>query len=415
MNKKSNYKITVNKDAEELIEINYLRDKDLYGVVFKDILNRYIVVENNNLKEFASKLGIQNTDKIPNKIENIKVSEHLNYEETKSIINKYLNIAIEAIPEDSYSKVEKGDISLGEKTIEADGYQIKLKAKDVQSILIKVLESAKNDEQIFNLVRKISNADITIESYQNSIDELLEEVSDEISKEENINFAYITIYKQEKEAVKLSINFVQEEGVNKEISLNKTNKGLELEYNNKDTSYGSEENIITITKTTNTTEQEVFEFNIVGRSNGEEIGNYNYTLSRTGALTSNNIVFSILMPFDLGNGNINIQFKNTTNFSATPKFDEFNESNHLILNGYTKEQLDDFFAKLGVKILEKLQDEMFVSIISSNNRLFDLASQAQQDMQNAIEEERALTEQMQENLNQIPTINPTTDEITVSE
>lgn len=82
-------------------------------------------------------MGIQNTDKIPNKIESTKTTQYLNYEEIKPLVSKYLNIAIEAIPEDNYSKIEKGDILLENKTIQADGYQIKLKLKDVNQFLLK--------------------------------------------------------------------------------------------------------------------------------------------------------------------------------------------------------------------------------------------------------------------------------------
>lgn len=380
--------------------MNYLKDQDLYGILFKGIVNQYIVVENNNLKEFASKVGVQNTDIIPDKIESTKITGYLNYEEIKPLISKYLNIAIEAIPEDNYSKVEKADILLGDKTIQADGYQMKLKSKDIQSIFVKVLESAKNDDQLFNLMSKF-NKDITIEEYQESINDTLTELSGEISNEENVNFANITVYKQEKEAIKLSINFVQEEGVNKEISLNRTNKGLELRYSNKDTSYDSEdENSIIITKTTNTEEQENFEFNITEKSNGEKTGNYNFTLSRTGALTSDNVVFSILMPFNLEGGSINIEFKSITNFSATPQFEEFKEGNHLVINGVAPEQLSNLFTNLGVKISEKLQNEMFLSLISNFGTIMENTEMNNENIQDTIEEEDESLEQMGESFNE---------------
>lgn len=392
--------------------MNYLKDQDLYGILFKDIVNQYIVIENNNLKEFASKMGVQDTDKIPDKIENTKTTQYLNYEEIKPLISKYLNIAIEAIPEDNYSKIEKGDVSLGDKTIQADGYQIKLKTKDIQSILTKVLESAKNDDQLFKLMSKF-NKDITIEEYQESINDTLTGLSGEISNEENIDFAYITVYKQGKDTVKLSLNLPIDENTIREIALDKTDKGLSLRYYNSEkihsifsdeislneeesvnnTDNNLKEDIIIITKTTNTSEQENFEFNITEKSNGEETGNYNITLSRTGILTSDNVVFSILMPFNSEDGNIDIQFKSTANFSATPQFEEFIEGNHLVINGSSAEQLSNFFKSLEDKILEKLKDEMFISLISNFNTMTE-------NRQNAIEEERSVLEEAEERLDE---------------
>lgn len=424
VNKKSNCEISINKDSEELLAINYLKDEDLYGLQFKDIVNQYIVLENNNLKEFASKIGVENTDNIPDKIEDTKLSEYINYEELKPLVNKYLNTIIEAIPEDNYSKIEKEKISLGDKTLEADGYQIKLKTKDIQSILKKVLESAKNDEQLLKLINKLSNANITFEDYQNYIDEILTDISGEISKEENVDCVAITVYKQGKNTVKLSAVSLIEEDIDLEVSLNKTDNGLMLEYNSKnkintyfndeefdldgnensqyayDTFNTVEESIIKIKKTINSSEQENFEFNIIQKSNEEETGNYNITLSRTGALTSNNVTFSILIPITLEDENINIEFKNTTNFSATPQLEEFIEGNHLVINEVPAEQLNNLFTNLGNKIADKLQNEMFISLIANSANMMENTEINNGNIQDAIEEERLLLEEVEERLDE---------------
>ena len=109
VNKTANYDISINKDNETLLAMNYLNNQDFYGILFKDVVNQYIVFENNNLKEFASKMGVQDTSQIPNKIENINdlliteskegefVPSDVQYtdppypsEELNTIINKYL-------------------------------------------------------------------------------------------------------------------------------------------------------------------------------------------------------------------------------------------------------------------------------------------------------------------------------------
>lgn len=372
-----------------MLTVNYLRNQELYGIMFKEIVNQYIVVENNNLKEFASKLGVQDIDKIPNKIESTKISENVNIEEIKTLVNKYLNVAIEEIPEDNYSKIEREEILLGDKTTQADGYQIKLKLKDIQSILVKVLENAKNDEKLFNLINK---SNMAFEDYQNNINDALAELSGEISNEENINFANIKVYKQEKELVKISINLMLEEK-EAEISLNKTRKGLALQYIGRDKSNdSSNENIITITKTSNTVEQESFEVNILNKANGEEKEDYNITLNRTGTLTSDNVVFDMLMPITVEGGNINIQFKTTTNFSATPKFEEFKEGNHLVINGVAPEQLNNLFTNLGTKISEKLKEEMLVKSISDfTTTMKENTQKNHEELQDARNQEEAFS------------------------
>lgn len=52
-NKLGSSKIIIKQDGENKLTVDYLRNEDLYGLRFEDIINQYIVVENNNLKEFA--------------------------------------------------------------------------------------------------------------------------------------------------------------------------------------------------------------------------------------------------------------------------------------------------------------------------------------------------------------------------
>ena len=370
-----------------------MKDQDLYGIQFKDIVNQYIVVENNNLKELALKLGIENTDMIPDRIESTKVSEYLNYEELKTIYSKYLNIAIDEIPEEKYSKIEKEDISLGDNTVEADGYQIKLKVKDIQSIYTKILEKAKDDEQVFNLINKFNNEDITFEDYQASIQENLDSMP-EISNEENTDFISISVYKQGKNTIKLCINLVEDEVDNIELSIEKTSNGMILKFNDND------EIIFDITKTSNSQEQEKFECVISVKSNDEETEKLNINLSRAGALTSNNVIFDISIPITSEDASVNIEFKNTSNFSAVPEFEEFNENNHLVINGLSQEQINNLFTNLKNIISEKFQKEMFISTISSNINTMQSMMQSSQNTvdgaQSAIEEESTISDSMVE-------------------
>ena len=86
-NKTANYDVSINKDDKTLLEMNYLNNKDYYGILFKDVVGQYVVFENNNLKDFATKMGMQNTSQIPNKIEIPENIQNINYEELNAILN----------------------------------------------------------------------------------------------------------------------------------------------------------------------------------------------------------------------------------------------------------------------------------------------------------------------------------------
>lgn len=399
VNNKSDYEITIDKDNEALLTMNYLRDNDLYGVLFKDIVGQYIVVENNNLKEFAKNLGVEDVSAIPDKIEIGKLTNNINYEEISNLFSKYLNTAIEVIPEDNYYKINKGDISLGDKTVQADGYGIELKLKDLQKILIKIFKQAQNDEQVYNqIVNIITQIDkettLTFEEYQSSFDEIINSISAEISSEDNVKVLDISVYKQGKDTIKLSIDISVEDTINGQISIEKTSDGIKMIFSSVGTSIVSclgieNEVTVEITKTENSNEQESFECVISNKIGNEEPSNFNINLSRTGELTSNNVTFNLSIPVQLGNGVIaNFELNNTTDFSAAPEIEEYAEGNHLVINKVPKEQLNNLFNNLGKLISEKLKNEAFINMMK-NGGIEQLAQQASQETQNAIQQEQS--------------------------
>lgn len=362
VNKNSNYDISITQNEQTMLSMNYLKNQDFYGIQFKDILSQYIVVENNNLKEFASKLGIQDTSEIPNKIE--IPESNINYEELNTILNKYLNTAIQEIPENNYSKIKKVNISLGEKNVEADGYQAELKVRDVQKILTKVLEQARDDEEIFNL---LNNENITFEEYQEIINELLLSVSEEISNEENTNLITIRVYKQGKNTIKLSLNIIIDEESNAEISIENTDKGMMLKLISitEDEDGTKEENIVTITKTINTEEQENFEIVLKQISEAEETELVNVSISRNGMLTSNRVKFNTIATTTIQGITAKVEMESDTNFSGVPLEGKIEQGNHLVINGLPAEQITNLFTNLGNILAEKLKDEMFVKLITN--------------------------------------------------
>lgn len=99
----SNFDVKTNKSSasyvvkfgeENLLEVNYLRNDEKVGLKSNEITNeKYIVIENNNLKDVATKLGLTNTSKIPDRIEKINYNkEKLDKQKLNDIKEKYINI-----------------------------------------------------------------------------------------------------------------------------------------------------------------------------------------------------------------------------------------------------------------------------------------------------------------------------------
>lgn len=62
-NKKQYHNIKLNKDDNQVMQLDIVRNEDKYALRAEEILKAYIGIENNNIKELASKLEVPNARK----------------------------------------------------------------------------------------------------------------------------------------------------------------------------------------------------------------------------------------------------------------------------------------------------------------------------------------------------------------
>lgn len=88
-NKKAsgNYKILLG--GKDFLGIDYINNNDRYGIKVDEITDeKYIVVENNNLKELAKRFGIEDVSEIPDKIDTELLENDKKIDEKKIRKNK---------------------------------------------------------------------------------------------------------------------------------------------------------------------------------------------------------------------------------------------------------------------------------------------------------------------------------------
>ena len=166
-------KITIKDKTKDLINIDYLKNNDLHGIKLEGIVSQYIVVENKNLQKFINKLGIEENSNIPNKVKQLKLSTVTNKQVNQELYNKYINIISEELLEESYEKIKKADVLIGDKYQILNGYKIVLEDEQYKKVITKILETAMQDEQVYNLINNINlNLEqISYDKYQSSIEE----------------------------------------------------------------------------------------------------------------------------------------------------------------------------------------------------------------------------------------------------
>lgn len=176
------------------MSVDYLRDNDLFGIKIGEVYDKYISIENKNLKQLAEKYEIDSTE-IPDKIEFIDMHDlyDISEEEIQHINDLIVGTLKNEIPEECYSVNENVETDiLGEKA-KTKEYKIELSAKQIDDIAIKLLENAKRDEVILNLIvnkyNKVSmntlagKEKIAKDDLIKEIEESIKEIQEEPSKE----------------------------------------------------------------------------------------------------------------------------------------------------------------------------------------------------------------------------------------
>lgn len=340
---------------EEILEIEYMHEDDMYSIGFTNAVKQFLSVENRNLKELARKLGLEEeiVELLPDTIdfENLPLDKlKFSNEEISEETIKYVSTLYHNIPKEKYTKNKNTVITVNGKTITTNAYILTLNMQDIKTLTLKLLETLKQDEIILSKLQtleqiikeyineleseeELSLKDSFTEELQVMIDELAEE---EITEEENIIF---TIYEENRKTVRIKL----EEGL-EYITLDTTDvegkKQIDMNYTNIDEDNTQKSNVITFIKENDN--KLIIKLNNV---EGEE-------------QQSNEIAIELIEKEDNVTLNITIyDEEGKTDFSRNIKFVqeidykvELESSNNVVLNKLSQEQILTIFTLVGEKL-----------------------------------------------------------------
>lgn len=374
-----------NKKVEENIQINYSdtvnmpfiyrQDGDKYGIQADSILPSYMVaVENNNLAVLFQNLGAIDVSNIPNKIETTQLqSLKLTEDEKNHILTNYIMPIYENMPEESFSKVNNSD---GSTT-----YTYSTTTEELKNMLIQILETFNNDTVMINKGNSIWQE---IQAVSNINDNSKLEVG-------SLNSVISNLKEQSIEEKQLQISLTQKANVLNKISI--TSEDIKVEILKEQT----ESNINYEFKVNN--EQE--------NSGSIKIG---YEGINTNSVTEKyeiNYVASEMI-------NVKYTLTNTVTFNNQINIDPMG-SNTILLNNYSKEQLQPFVMQLATKTAEVNSNQMAqigyqaelinpmamwftAPMILQQLKLFDTVQESQEQIQQQIEQEEQETNQIMTNM-----------------
>ena len=315
-----------NNKAEQNINIHYSDDVewpmiychngDFYGIQTDTVSEKYVTIENNNLKELVEKLGTQNTSQVPDKFEISTDTKTIEFtdEEKSTLRDKYLSILNEKLQDEQFNK-EKNDTG----TI----YTLTITYNDFKDLCVELLKTLQTDEITKGKINDYIGQNIFNDKV---FETLISNVEKSESKEGNI---VVSLQETNSELSNILVDFGD---VQVNISKNKTDS--ELKYN------------IELTgKNLDTDEMKLyFNANYSGMDNLQKVSeNYQLGIEISNEGQSMEYVYNI---------------ENTTNFVESVNIDDLSEDNSIILNDYDTETLQNFMSALGQRIVDVNTDQM---------------------------------------------------------
>lgn len=182
-----------NNKEQNIMEVEYIKNDNNYGIRFSDLFKQYLLVENNNLKDLFRKIGYseQELENVPDSIEinditlsDIKFTE----DEIKQLSEKYSEIINKKVSKEKFEKKSKQVITINEKNITTNAYILKLTNEELNNLYVDLLESLKQDEIILNKIESIQNKINSININSSESKDLKESFIEEIDLQiEKIN------------------------------------------------------------------------------------------------------------------------------------------------------------------------------------------------------------------------------------
>ena len=361
-------------EMEKPLELEYATESDLFALRFTNAVQQFLSVKNDDLKDLATKLGIDETliQEIPDKIDfeelSMKDLKLFTEEEKDKEIDKYVKIIYNNIAKEKYTKNKDTVITVNGKTIKTNSYVLTINSQDIKNITIQLLEALKQDEIILGklniLLEKVKEQDETIEyteqelkeEYTNIIQEIIDDLKEtEIPEDETIT---ITIYEQNKKTVRIKAEYgmqyitldtTEVEG-KKQIDLNFTS----IDEDNTQLSSG-----ITIIKENDNNID--IEFKIIDGEEQQKI------LIETELIESENDIKS---SFSINNEEG--EFLYEKNIKIVDEIDlevKLDKTNNIILNELTEEKISTIFKLVGEVLPEKYGEPLAEEGIETLSKL----------------------------------------------
>ncbi len=338
-------------------------DKEIFGIQFKDIHDKYLALENRDLKVFAQNLGVEE-DTIQNVPDEINFSNKLTEDEkTKliEILTKYISQINSAITEENYIVEKQVSVELNNQNLVTDKYSLIMDEKEFYTLILNTVLKLLDDEKFLAICNeRVDNE--SIEKVKHDITEVL----NDLEEQTRLNQIKFSIYVENKKTKKCEI--IQNDGtiewflennneaessftiktISKKTSSNQVGSESIFKINNK---YENNIGLLTIEEKTTYNQKDVKElekeFSNLFSSN-EEYENSQTKTIISSQFNENTITGEIILEgFKTEENQEEMTNKFEINFNSEFEIEKLDLNNSVILNDYSTSD----FEKLGTELI----------------------------------------------------------------
>ena len=345
--KKAETEAKIIYDNKEQFKMNFARNDNNYAVKSDEVVYKYLLLRNENLREVYTKLGIENIDKIPNQFEKIdyNIYKDMKPEDKGRILSTYQNVLNKEILSNHYTK-QKIPMQINGKEMKGNVYTLTLTEEELSSLKIKLLETLMTDELTLKYVVQFLQLD---GSYTIKIKQAIQEEIDDLKREQiqDNGFIKIMVYECNMKLINTRIE-TKEYNYTIDNKYSEGNQKVELIKSSNDGN-----NIVTKINIERITSDAKNSFKIEQVSTtGETITDKNTLIIEIkGNIERDNLEVNVTLENLIGNKSNIINYNNKKEFTNNVEVVNLTNENSVILNDMTLEEIDSLYKS----VVERIQ------------------------------------------------------------
>ena len=152
-NKNQSTDITINQNENILVEGTLVVTNNKYGIKIPDLYNKYIALENRDLKKIAKTLGADEEDlkTFPDSITEVKPFTEEEIEKIKNLTNKYMEKVYEPFGEESYTATKNIALTINGQDLTAHKYAFTVNSVDLYNSITNTMKELLEDSEFLTL------------------------------------------------------------------------------------------------------------------------------------------------------------------------------------------------------------------------------------------------------------------------